>query len=215
MRIAVLGGTGPEGLGIAARLAAAGESVVIGSRSAERAVAAAQSLRTRVPKGDFSGAANRDAAADAEIVFIVVPYEGVDHILETCGAVLPGKIIVDTIINLRVTKGFFEVDPIPEGSAAERIQKVLPGARVVSAFKHQSAKDLMAVDRPVEGDVLVCGNDPDAKRVLCDLVKRIPDLRPVDAGELRIARVLEPMTALLLNLNHQYKTRASYRILGL
>lgn len=215
MRIAVLGGTGPEGLGIAARLAAAGESVIIGSRSAERASEAAKSLRVKVPKGDLSGATNPEAASGAEIVFFVVPYEGVDHILETCGSVLSGKIVVDTIINLRVEKGFFEVGSIPEGSAAERIQARLPGARVVSAFKHQSAKDLMAVDRSVEGDVLVCGNDLGAKQVICDLVRRIPDLRPIDAGDLRIARVLEPMTALLLNLNHKHKARASYRILGL
>ena len=92
MKIAVLGGTGPEGLGIAARLAAAGETVIIGSRSAERAVEAAKSLRARVPKGDLSGAANPEAAAGAEIVFFVVPYEGVDHILETCGPVLAGKV---------------------------------------------------------------------------------------------------------------------------
>lgn len=215
MKIAVLGGTGPEGLGIAARLAAAGETVIIGSRSAERAAEAAKSLRARVPKGDLSGAANPEAAAGAEIVFFVVPYEGVDHILETCGSVLAGKVVVDTIINLRVEKGFFEVAAVPEGSAAERIQTRLPGARVVSAFKHQSAKDLMAVDRPVEGDVLVCGNDAAAKQVVGDLVRRIPDLRPIDAGDLRIARILEPMTALLLNLNHKHKTRASYRILGI
>jgi hypothetical protein len=215
MRIAVLGGTGPEGLGIAARLAVAGETVIIGSRSEERATAAVRSLVAQVPNASISGATNAQAAAQGDIAFIVVPYAGLDHILETCGPALAGKIVVDTIIPLRLQNGSFEIEPVAEGSAAERLQTRLGGGRIVSAFKHQSAKDLAATEHPIAGDVLICGDDPEAKRVVGEIVWKIRDLRAIDAGDLKAARILEPMTVLLLNLNQRYKARASYRILGI
>lgn len=214
MRIAVLGGTGPEGLGLAARFAQIGESVVIGSRSAERAAQAADKLRAKLPKASLGGAPNARAAAEAEIVVLAFPYEGVDGILTDCAASMAGKLIIDTIVPLKVEEKFFGVEPPAEGSAGEKIQARVDGAKVVSAFKHQSAHQLNDLDHVMEGDVLLCGNDEAAKRVVADLVRRIHDLRPVDAGELRSARVFEAMTALLLNLNRKYKTRASVRILG-
>lgn len=215
MRIAVLGGTGPEGRGIAARLAAVGESVVIGSRSPDRATEAAQELREQVPAGDLSGAANREAAASAEMIFVAVPYEGVDAILDAAGEAFAGRIVVDTVVPLVMERGSFRLQSVPEGSVAERIVARVPGARVVSAFKHQSAHDLLAVDRPMEGDVLACSNDREALKEVAALVTRIRDLRPIDAGDLANARILEAMTALLLNLNRRHKTRTSVRILGI
>jgi hypothetical protein len=214
MRIAVLGGTGPEGQGIAVRLALAGEEVVIGSRAAERAAETAKGLREKVPSGKIGGATNAEAAAQCEVVFIVVPYEGLDAIFSTCTDGMAGKVVVDTVVPLKVEKGFFTTEPVAEGSAGERIQARVPSAKVVSAFKHQSAHELMAVDHAVEGDVILCGNDAEAKSLVAGLASRIRDLRPIDVGDLRNARILEPMTALLLNINKKHKTRSSFRILG-
>ncbi|MGH7820476.1 MAG: NADPH-dependent F420 reductase [Candidatus Binatia bacterium] len=215
MRIAILGGTGPEGLGIAARLAAAGMPVVIGSRSAERANSAADNLRQRLPDADLSAATNCDAAGGAEVVFLAVPWVGMDHIIETCGEKLEGKIVVDTIVPLRADKGFFDVEVIPEGSAGERLQAKLSRARVVSALKNQSAAHLGNLGHPMEGDVVICGNDDEAKKVVGGLLRRIPDQRPVDAGDLRNCRALERMTALLMNLNRRHRARTSFRITGI
>ncbi len=215
MRIAVLGGTGPEGLGLAARLAQIGESILIGSRSAERADEAARNLRSKLPPASIVGLPNAKAAAEADVVVLAFPYEGIEPILADCAAAMDGKLVVDTIVPLKVDKKFFGVEPPSEGSAGEKIQARIPGAKVVSAFKHQSAHHLIDLEHAMEGDVLICGNDEAAKGVVAGLVRRIRDLRPVDAGELRNARVFEAMTALLLNINRKHKTRASVKILGL
>jgi 8-hydroxy-5-deazaflavin:NADPH oxidoreductase len=214
MRISVLGGTGPEGLGLAARLAQIGESVVIGSRSAERAQDAVKALRAKLPQASLSGAPNAKAAAESEVVVLAFPYEGIDGILADCASAMEGKLVIDTIVPLKVESKFFGVEPPPEGSAGEKIQGRVKSAKVVSAFKHQSAQHLIELEHAMEGDVLLCGNDETAKGVVAGLVRRIRDLRPVDAGDLRNARVFEAMTALLLNLNRKHKTRASVRILG-
>ena len=149
-----------------------------------------------------------------EVVVLAFPYEGIDAILADCAAAMEGKLVIDTIVPLKVESKFFGVEPPPEGSAGEKIQARVKGAKVVSAFKHQSAQHLIELEHAMEGDVLLCGNDEAAKRVVAGLVRRIRDLRPVDAGDLRNARVFEAMTALLLNLNRKHKTRASVRILG-
>jgi NADPH-dependent F420 reductase len=214
MRIAVLGGTGPEGLGLAARLAQIGESVVIGSRSAERAGDAVTKLREKLPNAALAGAANAAAAADAEAAVLAFPYEGIDATLAECGPALAGKLVIDTIVPLKVDGKFFGVEPPAEGSAGERIQARVPTAKVVSAFKHQSAHHLIELEHMMEGDVLICGNDEAAKASVAGLVTRIRALRPVDVGELRNARVFEAMTALLLNINRRHKTRSSVQILG-
>jgi NADPH-dependent F420 reductase len=214
MRIAVLGGTGPEGLGLAARLAQIGESVVIGSRSAERAAEAVAKLREKLPNASLAGAANAAAAADAEAAVLAFPYDGVDATLAECGPALAGKLVIDTIVPLKVDGKFFGVEPPAEGSAGERIQARVPTAKVVSAFKHQSAHHLIELDHAMEGDVLICGNDEAAKATVAGIVTRIRALRPVDVGELRNARVFEAMTALLLNINRRHKTRSSVQILG-
>jgi NADPH-dependent F420 reductase len=214
MRIAVLGGTGPEGLGLAARLAQIGESVVIGSRSAERAAEAVVKLREKLPQATIAGAGNLAAAEEAEAAVLAFPYEGIDATLAECGPALAGKLVIDTIVPLKVDGKYFGVEPPSEGSAGQKIQACIPTAKVVSAFKHQSAHHLIDVDHKMEGDVLICGNDDAAKAIVAGLVTRIRDLRPVDVGELRNARVFEAMTALLLNINRKHKTRSSFAILG-
>jgi 8-hydroxy-5-deazaflavin:NADPH oxidoreductase len=214
MRIAVLGGTGPEGLGLAARLAQVGEAVIIGSRSAERAAEAVETLKAKLPDGILSGGPNAAAAAEAEVVVLAFPYEGIAPILADCASALADKVVIDTIVPLKVEGKFFTVEPPAEGSAGELIQVRVPAAKVVSAFKHQSAAHLIELEHEMEGDVLYCGNDEQAKGVVAHLIRSIRDLRPVDAGDLRSARVFESITALLLNLNRKHKTKSSIRILG-
>lgn len=215
MRIAILGGTGPEGLGLAARFAAAGMQVILGSRSAERAATAAASLHGKVPAERVTGAGNLEAATAADIVFVGVPYDGLDPMIAECGGAMAGKIVVDVIVPLKIEKGFFRTETIPEGSAAERLQAKIPTARVVSGFKHESAQHLQDLSHDMEGDVLLAGNDVAAKEEISKLVRLIKNLRPVDAGDLRICAALESVTALLLNLNKKHKARASVKIVGL
>ena len=214
MTIALLGGTGPEGLGLAARFLAAGETVAIGSRSIERAAEAVSKLRALVPDGRVSAATNADAAAASEVIMVSVPYAGLDATLAACAGSLDGKVILDLVVPLRVEGGVFLLENVPEGSAAERIQAKVPGARVVSGLKHQSATDLLAIGEELEGDVLLCGDDQSAKDEIGRFVRDVKNLRPIDAGGLRVARHLDAVTALLLNLNRRHKTRASVRIVG-
>jgi NADPH-dependent F420 reductase len=213
--IAVLGGTGPEGLGIAARLAAAGEEVIVGSRQASRATEAAAVLVREVPGARLRGAANVAAAAAAGVVFIAVPLGGVDAILDECAASLDGKIVVEVVNALRPVDGQLRAIETHDGLVARRIATRVPSARVVSGFKHASAANLRAVARRLEGDVLLCGDDEAAKRTVADLVRRMPDLRPVDAGGLAVAPLLDHLTALLLSLNRRHHTETSIRIVGL
>jgi hypothetical protein len=214
MTIAVLGGTGPEGLGIAARLLAAGEEVVIGSRVLERATAAATTLAAEMPGGRARGALNPDAAAGADLVVVAVPAAGVDAVLAECAATLAGTIVLDVVNALHVRGGVFRAAAEGE-SAALRIQARVPTARVVSGLKHESAAALRDVRRRLEGDVLLCGDDDAAKAVVADLVRRMPDLRPIDAGGLAVAPLLDQVTALLLNVNRKHKVETSIRLVGL
>ncbi len=213
--IAVLGGTGPEGLGIAARLAAAGEQVIVGSRQVSRAAEAASTLAGEVPGGRLRGAANPDAAAGARIVFVAVPLSGVPAILDECAAQLADKIVVEVVNALHPVHGELRVVETPDGLVARRIAARVPSARVVSGFKHASAAHLRDVGRRLEGDVLLCGDDAAAKTSVADLVRRMPDLRPIDAGGLSVAPLLDQLTALLLGLNRRHHTETSIRIVGL
>ena len=214
MTIAMLGGTGPEGLGLAARFLAAGKGVAIGSRTIERAEEAAETLRKIVPGARVTTGLNLDAAKAGEIVMVSVPWAGLDATVASCGPALEGKVVLDLVVPLRMEAGVFHLEAVPEGSAAERIQARVPGARVVSGLKHQSAADLLEVGRELEGDVLLCGQDAEAKETIAGLVRLVPKLRPIDAGGLGVARHLDAMTALILNLNKRHKARASVKIVG-
>lgn len=214
-RIAILGGTGSEGLGLGARFGRAGEEVILGSRSEERAAKAVERLRGWVGDGRFSGTTNDRAAAAGDVVFVTVPFAGLDAVIDACRTELEGKIVVDTVVPLRTEDGFFDLQKLPEGSAAEYLQARLPRSRVVAAFKNQSAEKLLDLEAPLEGDVVVCGEDDGARQEVSALVRRLPGLRPIDGGRLRNGRPLEAMTALLLNLNRRHGSRASFRLTGL
>ncbi len=215
MTVAVLGGTGPAGLGIAARLLAAGETVVIGSRDPTRADGAAATLLAEVPGARASGARNPDAAAAAGLVVIAVPAVGLDGVLVECSQAMRGKVVLDVVNAVRRAQGVFRAVPLAEGSVGAHIQARVPTSRVVSGLKHESAAKLRAIQRRLEGDVLLCGDHDDAKDVVANLVRRMPDLRPIDAGGLAVAPLLEDVTALLLNLNRRHGVETSLRIVGL
>jgi NADPH-dependent F420 reductase len=213
--IAFIGGTGPEGLGLALRLAVAGEEVVIGSRKLERAEAAAAWVRERWPQARVRGALNREAVANAEVVFITVPYDGQRSILSELGDILEGKVVVDTVVPVTFEKGRARPVPVEDGSAAQEAQRLLPRSRLAAAFHTLSAHKLQEGDTVIEGDVLVCSDDPEAKATAMALAEKIPGLRAVDGGGLANARYVELMTVLLLNLNRIHKAETGLRIVGL
>jgi NADPH-dependent F420 reductase len=214
--VGIVGGTGPEGLGLALRLAAAGEPLVIGSRSLERAEIAAEKIRAAVPRATVAAATNDDAVLQADPVVVAIPYDGLAAFLAASARALDGKLVVDVVVPLRLRGGLFERAPTPDGeSAGEAIQRAAPGARVVSAFKTLPAARLADLSTPLEGDALVSGDDPAARARVLALVAKLPGVRGVDAGPLRNARAQEAVTALLLNLNREHRALTSIAILGL
>lgn len=218
-RIALVGGTGPEGRGLAARFAIAGHQVVLGSRDAARAAESAADLaRTLAEAGHaevaLSGAANREAVAGCEIAIIVVPYEGHRTTLESLADVLAGKVVVDAVVPLRFERGPRPID-VAEGSATEQAAALLPDSKVVGAFHNLGAEALALVHEPLDADVLVTGADAEAKATVRALAEQIEGVRAVDAGPLRFSRFVEGLTILLIGINGRYKAHTGVRIQGL
>jgi 8-hydroxy-5-deazaflavin:NADPH oxidoreductase len=206
--IAILGGTGPEGRGLATRLALAGHTVVIGSREAPRGAAVAAELAAALVErahGPLRGDANEQAVAGADVVIVTVPYAGHRATLEALRGALAGKIVVDAAVPVDVA----------EGSATEEAAAILDGARVIGAFHNLSAEVLADPDAPVDADVLVTGNDAEAKQTVMALAADIAGARAVDAGPLRFSRFVEQITILLIGINGRYKTHSHVRIVGL
>lgn len=215
----MIGGTGEEGFGLATRWAAAGIEVVIGSRDAGRAQEAAERLRTIVPDAAVSGAENGAAAASAPVVVVTVPFSGFVPIYKAIGEHLgPDTIVVDGTVPVEASVGgkATHVFGVWEGSAAQLALAFLPkGTKMCAAFHTLSASALSDLDSTIDGDVLVCGSKQ-GKEAVRVLVEAIPALRFVDAGPLENARIIEPITALLIGINHRYATdRAGIRITGL
>ena len=213
--LAFLGGTGPEGKGLALRLALAGETAVIGSRDAARAAAAADELRQLAPDSRIEGAANADAAAQCDVVILTFPYEGQRPVLEQVARLLEGKVVVNVIAPMSFERGrgasAIEVDA---GSAAQEAQELLPGSLVAAAFQNVSAEELVDPDVVMEGDVIICSDHQEAKDLVTSLVPKIPNLRPVDGGALANAKYVEQITPLLVNINRIYKIHAGIRVVG-
>lgn len=215
--IAVIGGTGPQGMGLGYWFALAGHKVLLGSRTHDRAVAAAAELATRLPAGtSIYGTDNSKAAESAEIIVLAVPFEGHDELVASLREQMMGKIVISCVNPLGFDKnGPFGLD-MDGGSAAERAATLLPGSTVVGAFHHLSAVVLHAHDGPlIAEDVLVCGDDLPSKQVVMDLVASIVGKPGIDAGRLRLARQLEPLTAVLISINKRYKIHAGVAITGL
>jgi 8-hydroxy-5-deazaflavin:NADPH oxidoreductase len=215
VRIAVLGGTGDEGLGLAMRFAAAGHEIIIGSRARERAEAAAEQVRAATQTDRASGAENAAAAGEADIVFVSVPYSAQKPTLESLTSVLAGKLVVTVVVPLSFGKGGPKAERVEEGSAAQEAQALLPESRVVSAFHNLSSHELQQLDQPVDCDVVVCGADRESRQAIIELAGSIPGVRGIDGGGLSFSRYVEDLTALLIALNRRYKTETGIRITGL
>jgi hypothetical protein len=213
--LAFIGGTGPEGLGLAVRFAAAGHEIVIGSRSPERAQQAVEKIRARVPQAQASGMVNQEAVRRGGIVFVTIPFAGHRGTLEALAPDIGAKLVVDVVSPISFEGGKIAAVAVPEGSAAEQAQALLPRAQVVAAFHHLDAGQLMRVGRPLEADVLVCADDQEAKGRVMALAEKIEGVRALDGGPLANSRYLEEFTVLLLNLNKTYKARTSLKIAGI
>jgi NADPH-dependent F420 reductase len=211
--IGILGGTGDQGRGLARRFALAGHQVIIGSRSPERAAAAAQEIGHGV-----QGRANADAARGASVVIAAVPWEGHGDLLSGLAAELAGKIVVDCVNPLGFDQRGAYALPVAEGgpaegSAAEQAAALLPGSRVVAAFHHVSAVLLLdpEVDT-IDLDVMVLGDDREATDLVQALAARIPGVRGIYAGRLRNCGQIEALTANLVSINRRYKAHAGLRV---
>lgn len=216
MKLAFVGGTGPEGLGLAMRLAHAGHEVAIGSRSAERGQQAADTIREKVPAARAGGGRNEDVVGDADVVFLTFPYSGQRDTLQSLGPLLDGKVVCNVVAPLEFRQGIGAVALDLDGrSAAQESAAQLPAARVVSAFQNLSAEKLMDLDHPLEADVLVCGRDAEAKACIIDLANQMAGVRGIDAGGLSQSRYVEMLTSLLINLNRKHHTQTSIKIVGI
>jgi 8-hydroxy-5-deazaflavin:NADPH oxidoreductase len=206
--VGVLGGTGDQGRGLAYRLSAAGNPVIIGSRSEERARTAAAELGAGV-----RGMANTDAARESDVVIVAVPWEGHRDLLASLAGPLAGKIVIDCVNPVGFDKRGCYPLPVPAGSAAEQAAEVLPDSRVVGAFHHVSAVVLLDPEvATVDLDVMVLGEDREATDLVQALAGRIPGIRGVYAGRLRNCGQVEALTANLVSINRRYKAHAGLRV---
>ena len=212
--VAVLGGTGPQGRGLARRFADAGIPVVIGSRSSEKAEGVAQDLASATG-GDVSGQDNEGAAGAADVVIVAVPWDGHGDLLRSMADALAGKIVVDCVNPLGFDKQGAYVLDVEEGSAAQQAAALLPGSTVVAAFHNVSAVKLEDPEvTEVDTDVLVLGEgeDREACELVQDLAGVIPGVRGIYGGRLRNAHQVEALTANLISVNRRYKAHAGIRI---
>ena len=213
--IGFIGGTGPEGKGLALRFAMAGEKVAIGSRDAQRAQGAADEVGELHDGLSVSGGLNEQVAEDSDIVFIAVPYSGHRPTLESLRDRLGGKLVVDVVAPLRFSRGVAVAVEVEEGSAAQQAQILLPNSTVVGAFHNLSAEDLMQPNVDIVSDVIVCADDKKAKSRVMKLAETIHAVRAVDGGGLQNSRYVEELTALLININRIYKAHSTIKIVGI
>jgi NADPH-dependent F420 reductase len=216
MRIGILGGTGPAGRSLAARLASIGYAVVIGSRSKYRAMEARDGLVDKWPDlGELLAFGDNDAAAECDMVVIATPWDSAATTAQEHKDALRGKVVI-SMANALVRVGH-EFQPLvpPRGSVAAHVQAAVPSCRVVAAFHHLPATELGNLGEPIDSDVLICGDDPEAVSEVSRIVAKIPGCRPLDAGELSNATAIEAFTAVLLQLNVRYKTRVAPKLTGI
>jgi NADPH-dependent F420 reductase len=216
MRIGIVGGTGPAGTGLAARLASVGYETVLGSRSASRALEIRDKLVEPNPEiADLLGHGDNATAAQCDLVVIATPWDSAAPMAHELKDHLAGKVVVSMANALiRVGREFEPLIP-PRGSVAAHVQAASPQSRVVAAFHHLPAKELGMIGEPIDSDVLICGDDQEAVDTISEIVAKIPGCRPLDAGELSNAMAIEAFTAVLLQLNVRYKTRVAPKLTGI
>ena len=216
MHVGILGGTGPAGRGVAARLAEAGIRVTIGSRDAERAAQVVAELveRAQVALDLVEGADNAGAAA-AELVVVATPWDSVIPTVRALREPLAGKVVI-SMVNALVKEGreMLALMP-PRGSMAAAVQAALPDSLVAAAFHHLPASEMENLESGLEADVLVCSDHPEATAATVDLIERMKGLRPLDAGSLNQAAAIEAFTAVCITLNIHYKAHSTLRLAGI
>jgi hypothetical protein len=217
--IAILGGTGPAGMGLALRWARAGETIIVGSRSAERAREAAAKINDKLGgKAKITGEENPVACASADLLTLTVPFEGQAALLKQLKpSFKPGSVLIDVTVPLASGIGgrASRTLGVWQGSAAQQTAELVPkGVTVVAAFQNCSA-DILSGDADVDCDVIVCSDDPNATQRVCKLATSIPGVRAIDGGRLENARIVEQITALLVGLNIRHKGHGGIRITGL
>jgi NADPH-dependent F420 reductase len=216
VRIGILGGTGPAGSALAARLASCGFDAVVGSRSKYKAMEVVDTLLSEWPGRSLSiAASDNQGAAEADLVVIATPWDGATQTAVSVEKHLRGKVVISMANALtRIGKEFQPLVP-PRGSVAASIQAAVPTCHLAAAFHHVPAKELGDLDHPIETDVLICSDHRQATEATAEIVSKIPNMRPLDAGELSLATPIESFTAVLLQLNVHYKTRVAIRFTGI
>jgi len=216
MSIGILGGTGPAGRALAARLAANGYEAVIGSRSAERADAALTKITDRWPDRDLAiTAGDNVAAASCDVVVVATPWDAASVTARSVSEHLAGKVVISMANALARIGDEFQPLVSPRGSVAAAVQAAVPDAQVAAAFQHVPAKELGNLDEPIESDVLICSDHPFATSVTAEIVGKLPNMRPLEAGELSNATAIEAFVAVMLQLNVRYKTRVALKLEGI
>jgi 8-hydroxy-5-deazaflavin:NADPH oxidoreductase len=217
--IAVIGGTGPAGMGLALRWARAGETIIIGSRDAARAQQAAEAIRQRAgAHAKVSGMENSAACAATDLLMLTVPFEGQAALLKQLKtAIRSGSILIDATVPLAASIGGRASRTIGvwQGSAAQQTAELVPKGVAVAAAFHNVSADILNSDQDVDCDVIVCSEDPHAAEVAMELAAKIPRVRAIDGGKLENARIIEQITALLVGLNIRHKGHGGVRITGL
>jgi NADPH-dependent F420 reductase len=220
--VALIGGTGPQGKGLGYRFARRGHDIVIGSRSVEKAEVVAGEVAERLARlagaGIVRSAANADAIAKADVVLLAVPYDGHDELVASLAAdgALAGKTVISCVNPLAFDKhgAHGRVINGGAGSAAETVAELAPDATVVGAFHNVAAPALWGEDEFLDEDVIVVGDSVEGKQIAIDLAASVTGRPGVDGGKLRLARVLEPFTAVLISINRRYKTHSGIRVTG-
>ncbi len=217
--IAVIGGTGPAGMGLALRWARAGETIIIGSRDEKRAQQAAATIQQRVgADAHISGMENSAACAVADILMLTVPFEGQAALLKQLKpAMTEGSILIDATVPLAAALGgrASRTLGVWQGSAAQQAAELVPKEVSVVAAFHNVSAEVLNGDAALDCDVIVCSDDPDAAQLTRELAAKIPGVRPLDGGKLENARIVEQITALLIGMNIRHKGHAGIRITGL
>ena len=212
--IALIGGTGPEGRGLATRFALAGHTVVLGSRDAARGAESGAELAASLGNDRVSGSDNAGAVADADIVVVVVPYSAHRPTLEGLRDALAGKVVVDAVVPVYFDKGPRPID-VPAGSATEEAAEILPDSTVIGAFHNLPADVLLDPQAHIESDILVTGGTGEAKDTVMALANQIEGCRAVDAGPLRFSRFVEGITTLVIGINGRYKAHGAIKVTGI
>jgi NADPH-dependent F420 reductase len=217
MKIAIFGGTGDLGRGLAINFAAAGHEIIVGSRSQERADQAAETLREALPSGTFTPLENVEAAQAGEIAVVSIPWEGIEATIPPMADALAGKVVISVVNALKFGKSgaiALQGDELPDMSCAHQIQNLAPEAKVVVAYNNLPAAGLQHQEH-LDADVLVCGKSKAAREAVIELTQSIPGTRALDCGPLANALIIEGMTGVIIQLNKRYGGEASLAISGL